>query len=92
MAKSTSKNQRAETDLPGARSTDKASGKIDFDKIAKAAMSREMLAAGLTTAAAAITAHPKARRAIRDAGMDAADSASGRRDQHDQQCLAAWVR
>jgi hypothetical protein len=33
----------------------------NFDKIAKAAMSREMLAAGLTAAAAAIAASPKAR-------------------------------
>src|SRR4249919_593441 len=50
--------------------------KATFDKIAKAAMSREMLAAGLTAAAAAIAASPKARKAIRDAGLDAADSAS----------------
>jgi hypothetical protein len=56
----------------------KAAGgsKATFDKIAKAAMSREMLAAGLTAAAAAIAASPKARKAIRDAGLDAADSAS----------------
>ncbi len=47
-----------------------------MDKIAKAAMSREMLAAGLTAAAAAIAASPKARKAIREAGLDAADSAS----------------
>jgi len=52
------------------------SSKSNFDKIAKAAMSREMLAAGLTAAAAAIAASPKARKAIRDAGLDAADSAS----------------
>src|SRR5262245_44487395 len=52
------------------------SNKNTFDKIAKAAMSREMLAAGLTAAAAAIAASPKARKAIRDAGLDAADSAS----------------
>jgi hypothetical protein len=52
------------------------SSKATFDKIAKAAMSREMLAAGLTAAAAAIAASPKARKAIRDAGLDAADSAS----------------
>ena len=52
------------------------SSKTTFDKIAKAAMSREMLAAGLTAAAAAIAASPKARKAIRDAGLDAADSAS----------------
>jgi hypothetical protein len=50
--------------------------KATFDKIAKAAMSREMLAAGLTAAAAAIAASPKARKAIRDAGLDAADTAS----------------
>ena len=50
--------------------------KANFDKLAKAAMSREMLAAGLTAAAAAIAASPKARKAIRDAGLDAADSAS----------------
>ena len=52
------------------------SDKNTFDKLAKAAMSREMLAAGLTAAAAAIAASPKARKAIRDAGLDAADSAS----------------
>ena len=46
------------------------------DKIAKAAMSKEMLAAGLAAAAAAISASPAARKKIRDAGMDAADSAS----------------
>ena len=48
-----------------------------MDKIAKAAMSKEMLAAGLAAAAAAISASPSARRKIRDAGLDAADSASG---------------
>jgi hypothetical protein len=52
------------------------SSKATLDKIAKAAMSREMLAAGLTAAAAAIAASPKARKAIKDAGLDAADSAS----------------
>ncbi|HEX4761164.1 MAG TPA: hypothetical protein VFU87_00030, partial [Sphingomicrobium sp.] len=46
------------------------------DKLAKAAMSKEMLAAGLAAAAAAISASPKARKAIKDAGMDAADTAS----------------
>jgi hypothetical protein len=44
------------------------------DKLAKAAMSKEMLGAGL--AAAAISASPAARRKIRDAGLDAADTAS----------------
>ena len=39
-------------------------------------MSHEMLAAGLAAAAAAISASPTARRKIRDAGMDAADTAS----------------
>jgi hypothetical protein len=53
-----------------------SSGNTTLDKIAKAAMSREMLAAGLTAAAAAIAASPGARRKIRDAGLDAADSAS----------------
>src|SRR5512134_3405497 len=52
------------------------SNKNTLDKIAKAAMSREMLAAGLTAAAAAIAASPKARKAIKDAGLEAADSAS----------------
>src|SRR3954447_655326 len=52
------------------------SGNATVDKLAKAAMSKEMLAAGLAAAAAAISASPKARRAIRDAGLDAADSAS----------------
>jgi len=46
-----------------------------MDKIAKAAMSKEMLAAGLTAAAAAIAASPAARKKIRDAGLDAADTA-----------------
>ena len=46
-----------------------------LDKLAKAAMSREMLAAGLAAAAAAISASPAARRKIRDAGLDAADTA-----------------
>ncbi len=49
--------------------------KSTVDKIAKAAMSKEMLAAGLAAAAAAISASPKARKAIRDAGLDAADTA-----------------
>ena len=39
-------------------------------------MSREMLAAGLAAAAAAISASPRRARKIRDAGLDAADSAS----------------
>ena len=51
------------------------SGNPTLDKLAKAAMSREMLAAGLTAAAAAIAASPTARKKIRDAGLDAADSA-----------------
>src|SRR5690349_23590334 len=46
-----------------------------LDKLAKAAMSREMLAAGLAAAAAAISASPAARRKIRDAGLEAADTA-----------------
>src|ERR671913_846741 len=54
----------------------KGSGNDTLDKIAKAAMSREMLGAGLAAAAAAISASPAARRKIRDAGLDAADSAS----------------
>ena len=47
-----------------------------IDRIAKVAISREMLAAGLTAAAAALAASPTARRKIRDAGLDAADSAT----------------
>jgi hypothetical protein len=46
------------------------------DKIANAALSREMLAAGLTAAAAAIAASRGTRRKIRDAGLEAADTAS----------------
>jgi len=62
-----------------AKSTKKsAAGKDTLDKLAKAAMSREMLAAGLAAAAAAISASPAARRKIRDAGLDAADSAHNR--------------
>ena len=53
----------------------KGSGNDTLDKLAKAAMSREMLAAGLAAAAAAISASPAARRKIRDAGLDAADTA-----------------
>lgn len=53
-----------------------AQRKSNFDKLAKAAMSREILAAGLTAAAAAIAASPKSRKAIRDAGLDTADNAS----------------
>ena len=52
------------------------SGNSTVDKLAKAAMSKEMLAAGLAAAAAAISASPAARRKIRDAGLDAADTAS----------------
>src|SRR3954465_13111013 len=59
-----------------AKPSDKRSSSDTVDKIAKAAMSKEMLAAGLAAAAAAISASPKARRAIRDAGLDAADTAS----------------
>ena len=69
-------------------------GKDTLDKLAKAAMSREMLAAGLAAAAAAISASPAARRKIRDAGIpyhvpSAADlperteARSGPRDQSD---------
>ena len=53
----------------------RSSGNDTLDKLAKAAMSREMLAAGLAAAAAAISASPAARRKIRDAGLDAADTA-----------------
>src|SRR3954453_7162951 len=52
-----------------------SSGNATVDKIAKAAMSKEMLAAGLAAAAAVISASPKARRAIRDAGLAGADPA-----------------
>src|SRR5258708_20502367 len=55
-------------------SSGSASGTDTVDKIAKAAMSKEMLAAGLAAAAAPISASPKARRAIRDAGLHAADT------------------
>ena len=72
MAKATSSKASGTGKSAGA----KGSNKSTMDKIAKAAMSREMLAAGLTAAAAAIAASPKARRAIRDAGLDAADTAS----------------
>ena len=60
-----------------------SSGSTTVDKLAKAAMSKEMLAAGLAAAAAAISASPKARRAIRDAGLDAADTRIAGRNQHD---------
>src|SRR5947208_12545674 len=60
----------------GTRSSRSSSGNDTVDKLAKAAMSKEMLAAGLAAAAAAISASPKARRAIRDAGLDAADTAT----------------
>ena len=62
---------------PGKGSPNTSGSKNEtVDKLAKAAMSKEMLAAGLAAAAAAISASPKARRAIRDAGLDAADTAS----------------
>ena len=64
MAKSTQKSLRF------------SSARTRVDKLAKAAMSHEMLAAGLAAAAAAISASPAARRKIRDAGLDAADTAS----------------
>src|SRR5690349_1326577 len=67
---------KASTGRGSSKSSGGGSKKTTMDKIAKAAMSREMLAAGLTAAAAAIAASPKARKAIRDAGLDAADSAS----------------
>ena len=60
----------------GSKKSSSSGSKTTMDKIAKAAMSREMLAAGLTAAAAAIAASPGARRKIRDAGLDAADTAS----------------
>lgn len=46
-------------------------------KLTESAMSREMLAAGLAAAAAAISASPQSRKAIRNAGLSAANS-SGR--------------
>src|SRR5215208_419529 len=62
---------------PSRRTGSSSSGgnESTIDKLAKAAMSREMLAAGLAAAAAAISASPAARRKIRDAGLDAADTA-----------------
>src|SRR3954470_15577764 len=59
-----------------AGSSGSSSRKETVDKIAKAAMSKEMLAAGLAAAAAAISASPKARRALRHARLDPADTAS----------------
>src|SRR5258708_35508167 len=55
-------------------SSGSASGTDTVDKIAKAAMSKEMLAAGLAAASPAIRASPKVRRAIPDAGLEAADA------------------
>src|SRR5207253_18915 len=46
------------------KTSSSTSGNDTVDKLAKAAMSKEMLAAGLAAAAAAISASPKARRAI----------------------------
>lgn len=45
-------------------------------RLAKAPMSKEMLAAGLAAAAAAISASPAARKKIKEAGLGAADVAS----------------
>lgn len=59
--------------IDGSRSTEGAS---DRGGLAKAAISKEVLAAGLAAAAAAISASPSSRRKIRDAGLDAADTAS----------------
>ena len=61
---------------PKKASAGSSSRKDTVEKLAKAAMSKEMLAAGLAAAAAAISASPAARRKIRDAGLDAADTAS----------------
>ena len=60
-----------------AKSSKGKSAKSNLDKIAKAAMSREMLAAGLTAAAAGMAASPKARQGNKDAGMEPPDGASG---------------
>lgn len=77
---------RRTTDRRAAKSSGRGGGKGSMgkqmragqtlDKIAKASMSKEMLAAGLAAAAAAISASPKARRKIHDAGLDAAETAS----------------
>ena len=72
------RQQRKDCDGQIQQEQRRESGNDTLDKIAKAAMSREMLAAGLTAAAAAIAASPAARRKIRDAGLDAADSAGCR--------------
>lgn len=68
---------RRRTTTSGRTSKQPARNRVaTVDKLAKAAMSKEMLAAGLTAAAAAISASPAARRKIKEAGLDAADAAS----------------
>jgi len=47
-----------------------------MDKLQDAVLSREMLAAGITASAATIVASPKARRALREAGRNVADTTS----------------
>ena len=62
------------------------------DKLAKGEICKEMLAAGIAAAAAAISASPKAHRAIRDAGLDAADTRFAGRHQDDYPARPRWAR
>ena len=56
--------------------TKRAPKKTTMDKLQDAVLSREMLAAGITASAATIAASPKARRALREAGRNVADTTS----------------
>ncbi len=69
-------SQAEEAQAKGEQNSPQENFNETLDKLAKAAMSKEMLAAGLAAAAAAISASPTARRKIRDAGVDAADTAT----------------
>src|SRR4051812_27296070 len=72
--------RKTEGDKAMAKSSKKsdpfAQWKDTMDGLTRAAMRKERLAAGFAAAAAAISEGPAARRKIRDAGLDAADSAS----------------
>jgi len=56
--------------------TKRAPKKTTMDKLQDAVLSREMLAAGISASAATIAASPKARRALREAGRNVADTTS----------------
>jgi DNA-binding XRE family transcriptional regulator len=73
------RRQRAKSALSGASSsTNSDSAKVA--ELAENPVARSMLAAGLVTAAAALTANAKVRATVRDAGRDALDTAEAAAD------------